>query len=333
MQASAPGKIILTGEHAVVYGAPAIAMAVNRYAKTTVKQHHSEQILFNLMDLSYHKSMTVNALKKLKSRLKTDYKKFQEGQFSIRDVIKRPFELSQYAFSTLLEKLQINDRGLHLETESTIPIGCGMGSSAASTLSVIHAISHFHNLNLDKKNYIKLALETENLQHGKSSGIDLQISLEGGCIRYQQGESQASTLPEFTLYVVNTGKPESTSGECIEHCRKKLENTRLLNDFEAVTNSIDNAIVNKNFPLFQKAIQENHKLLTHIDVVPHSVQQFIATIENNGGTAKICGAGACRGSQAGIVLIAMKESPSELCQSFNYQCEAIEGDSVGLQIT
>lgn len=333
MQSTAPGKIILSGEHAVVHGSPAIAMAVNRYAKTTVKKHDSEHVLFNLLDLSYHKSMTIKALKKLKARLKTDYKKFQEGDFSIREVIKRPFELSQYAFSTLLEKLQISDKGIHLQTESDIPIGCGMGSSAASTLSVIHAIGHFYNLNLDKKNYIKLALETENLQHGKSSGVDLQISLDGGCIRYQQGDTQKLALPTFPLYLVNTGKPESTSGESIESCRSYFEDKGLLAAFQTATDAVQASITRDHYADFQRAIKENHQLLNNIGVVPDPVNQFIQTIEAHGGAAKVCGAGACRGAHAGVTLIAMDEDPTQLCQDHGYQCESITGDNLGLQIT
>src|SRR6185295_9330925 len=95
--AIAPGKIILSGEHAVVCGQPALAIAVNRYATARVIEHTvPATIVFDLFNLKHHKDMTVKALKRIKSRLSEDYRGFLRGECGIKDVLKLPQELSHF---------------------------------------------------------------------------------------------------------------------------------------------------------------------------------------------------------------------------------------------
>lgn len=330
-KAIAPGKLILSGEHAVVYGQPALAMAVNRYAEAWVSEQQGRLIAFELLNLKYHKSMTMKALHKLKQRVHSSYQDFLNGKVHIRDVVKLPGELSKYAFTHLLEKLNhtLSD-GVKLSTHSNIPVGCGMGSSAAMILCVMHALALQQDLHVSPESYLEHAKETENLQHGRSSGVDLQVSLRGGCLRFQQGISQPRNIPNMPLFMVNSGKPQSTTGECVSAVAHKINNPITLTDFAAVTNAMDAAIGLQDLAEFQRAIQANHRLLVDIGVVPEKVQSFITAIEQSGGAAKICGAGAIRGDAAGIVLIAAETIPQKICEQFGYQVEAIEGDRLGL---
>ena len=72
LTARTPAKLILSGEHAVVYGQPAIAMAVDRYTTTTTTWRDSPHIHFKLADLKYAKTITLQTLQRLTMQLQTD---------------------------------------------------------------------------------------------------------------------------------------------------------------------------------------------------------------------------------------------------------------------
>jgi len=329
--ARAPGKLIISGEHAVVHGAPAIAIAVNRYASATALQQHESLISFNLLNLSYHKSMTKKALKEIKHRLGESYESFKRGEHSIKDVLKLPFELSQFALGHFLEKINPHDEdGIKLTTQSEIPMNAGMGSSAAMILAVMHAIALSKNKNFDNEYYYQHALETENLQHGKSSGLDIRICLQGGCLYFQNGEFETIPVSQHPIHIVNTGKSASSTGECVEHAKKYFETSALMNDFTAVTQQVKQALSTQDFSAFKKAINDNHRLLCQINVVPDKIQSFIGELEQNGFAAKICGAGAVHGDNAGIVMIIGEHSPEALCAKYNYTLQTIQVDTHGL---
>ncbi len=331
-KAVAPGKLILSGEHAVVYGQPALAMAVNRYAEAWVSQQQGALIGFDLLNLQYHKSMTMKALRKLKHRVQDNYAAFLRGEAHIRDVLKLPIELSQYAFTHFLEKVnhQLSD-GVKLSTHSTIPIGCGMGSSAAMILCIMHAVAQQQGLQLTLDNYIEHARETESLQHGRSSGVDLQVSLRGGCMRFQDGTWQARSLPNNPFYMVNTGKPHTTTGECVSAVKATMQDAALLAAFADITEAMDAAIASQNQHELQRCVRENHRLLCRIGVVPDKVQAFIDALEKTGAAAKICGAGAVAGDNAGVVLIVADDMPTRISDQFGYQSEIIAGEAHGLR--
>lgn len=332
MKAVAPGKLILSGEHAVVYGAPALAMAVDRFAEANISSELTPLISLDFLSLSYQKSHTLKTLRRIKHRLTEDYQAFLRGEYGIREVLKRPFELSQYVLTSMLDKfnLALSD-GFKLRTHSDIPMGCGMGSSAAMILSILHVIDQHHQLNLKKEHYLSYGMEAENLQHGYSSGLDLQISLSGGCLRYQNGVSETRLVPDLPMYIVNTGKPKSSTGECVTTVAPHFKETSLKQDFTGVTDGLDGALASGEFSQAVAAISENHRLLTTIGVVPEKVQLFITHLEKSGRAAKICGAGAVRGQQAGIVLILSPDNPESICQRFGYTCSPVKGETHGLR--
>ena len=302
MKAIAPGKLILSGEHAVVYDKPAIVMAVDRSAQSIVIPGDGpEEIAFNLRDLSQEQSFTLRALRELKNRVSKNYHLFLEGRIGIREVLYKPVELFQFAFITILDGLHLKvANGLKIELHSNIPIGCGMGSSAATVLSVLRAIGHYFRVEFRPEWCLKYSLETENLQHGHASGVDSYISMNGGCARFQKGQANRIPLPRMPMHLVLTGTPETTTGECVSRVHEQFAASRIWDDFEAVTNSMEKALSKNDIEEIQNCIRENHRLLQAIGVVPSKVQGFISEVEQWGAAAKVCGAGSIGGDNGGV---------------------------------
>jgi mevalonate kinase len=335
MRVFAPGKLILSGEHSVVYGQPALAMAVNRYVVASADSQLLPLISFSLSDLSYERGLTLQALKRLKSRIKSKYQRFISGDFTIREVLQQPVELAQFAFSLFQEALNIKlTQGIKIHIQSDIPMGCGMGSSAATILSIIHAIAHHLKMDMASDWYYRLGLEAENMQHGYSSGLDLRVSLYGGCIYVKNNEITTRTVPTMPLYIVNTGVPQTSTGECVSVAAKYFKHSDIAKDFGAVTDAFDAALQNNQLHAMRCAIRENHRLLSSIDVVPQRVQQFITDVEALDGAAKICGAGAVSGDHAGIVLVITDqlEALEKLCATYHYSMLPIRGESRGVHV-
>lgn len=335
MKVLAPGKLILSGEHAAVYGKPALAMAVNRYVVATATPQKLPFISFDLSDLAYEQRFSLSALDHLKRRIKEKYKRFVQGEFKIRDVLHKPVELAQFAFTLFFEALNIKlTQGIKIHIESDIPMGCGMGSSAATILSIVHAIAHHLGLDLPADMFYRLSLEAENMQHGYSSGLDLRVSMYGGCLYMEDGEIYSRPVPNLPMFLINTGSPETKTGECVEAARHHFKSTSIGEDFAAVTQAMDVALQSNKLADVIHAVAENHKLLVKIAVVPETVQRFINEVELIGGAGKICGAGAVAGEKGGVVLVLLEDEAAlqELCHKYHYNILPISGETRGVHV-
>jgi mevalonate kinase len=333
MKAIAPGKLILSGEHAVVYGCPAVAMAIDRSAQAIVSPADTDTISFNLGNFNYAESFTLRALRDIRGRVGDSYRLFLEGHLGIRDVLHKPVELFQYAFIMLLDGLHLKlERGVNVELFSNIPIGCGLGSSAATVLSELRAIGHFFRVDFRPEWHYRYSMEVENMQHGRASGVDSYMSLHGGCVRFQNGETRSLPLPSGPMFLVQTGTPATTTGECVVEVARNFETSTIWDEFTEVTGAFEVALVQGDLAAMQRAIRRNHRLLARIGVVPARVQQFIADVESWGAAAKTCGAGAVGGDAGGIVLVASRRPPVDLCKRYGYELVAVRGEPLGARI-
>ena len=216
--------------------------------------------------------------------------------------------------------------------QSDIPIGCGMGSSAATILSVVHAIAHHLKVDLSPEIFFRLGLEAENMQHGYSSGLDLRVSLHGGCILVKDGQTYQRSIPELPMYLINTGVPKTTTGECVAHAAAFFKNATLHDEFAAVTEAFDQALQTNHLQNTKFAVRANHQLLVKIGVVPELVRQFIAEVNHVDGAAKICGAGAVTGNKGGVVLVVAENitALADLCAKYHYSILPINGEPRGV---
>lgn len=333
MKAVAPGKLILSGEHAVVYGKPAIAMAIDRNAVFELTPQLGDQVTFDLPDVAASNSHTVLALRDFKRRIERKYREFLNGEIGISYVLSAPTDLFKFAFIHTLDGLHHTlDSGLVMRLRSSIPVGCGMGSSAATVLSELRAMGHYLRVDFKPDWFYEYSLEAEKLQHGKPSGVDSYISLHGGCAKFQNGQASPLSLPRMKMYLVQTGIPETTTGECVMEVERNFCNSAIWNEFEDVTNAFEDAIRHNNEQKIHWLVRENNRLLTAIGVVPQTVQQFIADVEQWGGSAKVCGAGSVKGEKGGVVLVFADSSPGEICRKYGYTVSPVRGDPLGTRI-
>lgn len=333
MKAVAPGKIILSGEHSVVYGKPAIAMAIDRSAVFQLTPQEGDQISFDLPGIELGDSHTVNALRDFKRRIDRKYREFQNGKLGIGYVLSAPADLFRFAFIHTLDGLHRKlDSGVVMKLRSSIPVGCGMGSSAATVLSEIRAMGHFFRVDFKPDWYYEYSLDAEKLQHGNPSGVDSYISLHGGCARFQDGQATSVALPRMQMYMVQTGIPSSSTGECVMAVEDDFKSSAIWSEFEGVTNAFEDALYTNDLQKIHESVRENNRLLTAIGVVPQKVQHFIHEIEQRGGSAKICGAGSVAGENGGIVLVFAAHMPKELCAEYGYTVSPVRGDPLGTRI-
>jgi mevalonate kinase len=361
--ATAPAKLIVTGEHSIVYGAPAISIAIDQRITTTVgwnensnKQncYNNPFINFNLSNLEYFKPHTLEKLMLLKRRLQNNYLQFLKGNCSIKEVIKKPFELLQFLVTSVIERLHLQiSRNLYIQVHSDIPIGSGLGSSAACIISCLYSLTKLFKVNWDPKKLFNIANDIENLQHGNSSGIDLYTIMFGGCNYFPENYRESFNnnhannycdtfdkveninLTGFDFKIVNTGKPAASTGECVSMVKQYFlrRNSSLVKEFSQATIDIKRALLAKNQIELIDAIRLNHALLSKIGVVPEKTQKFIKAIEQAGGAGKICGAGSVRGDNAGVVmLLGDLEKINKVVAAYGYLLQEVHIDHIGVTV-
>lgn len=140
------------------------------------------------------------------------------------------------------------------------------------------------------------------------------------------------SLPRMKMFMVQTGRPESTTGECVVEVERKMRNSAIWSEFEAVTNAFEQAIRTNDGQDLHWLVRENNRLLAAIGVVPERVQRFIREVEQEGGSAKICGAGSVVGNNAGVVLVFADVPPAELCAKHGYTVSPVRGDPLGTRM-
>jgi mevalonate kinase len=316
--ARAFAKIIISGEHAVVYGQPALAMSVDRYVKTSiVSLPNTDQYTLILENFDIAATITQKQLQAI-------------GQLQ---TLQQPLQLLQYALAKLIEKFNLKtDSGLEIRTISTIPISCGLGSSAALIVSLLHAVNHFFALNIKIEDYLVISTNIEHIQHGKSSGLDIYLATYGGSVRFENGNITPRIFADTPLRFINSGTSVSSTAECVNTVAKYFCHSTLANDFGAITNKLDEALQSQKLVAIKECICANNRLLNYIGIVPEKVQQFISDIEDRNGVAKICGAGAIEDDAAGIIMVMVDDDINDLLVKYGYEQLILKSNNHGVQI-
>lgn len=315
-QARAPGKIILSGEHAVVYGADAIAAAVQQYTTVAFSPVSNSRTINTLFSgISSGVTYPINMLSKLKHRLDARFEQFTRGDLPVQNILSHPNDLVMYALMAFLQQLpsrellkQLAPESGVLRSESTIPVGAGMGSSASAIAATLVLYEEILKKTLPTEKLFEMVRFCERLQHGFGSAIDAVTVTYGGINRISGEQHQRLDIAlDDNWYWLHTGVPSTSTGECVQYVRRHYghETTRW-HDFSDVTHTLVATLKDKADP--REVLKANQQLLDAIGVVPERTQQLITAIENKGGAAKVSGAGAVAGDKAGLILLYL---PSE----------------------
>jgi mevalonate kinase len=338
----APGKIIISGEHAVVHGAPALVTAVNRYARVEMIRKRAVGIDFNLRDFDHRTAFAVDELSDLYDTSVARREAFSRDEFQLGDILMQPSDLIPLAYETMRRDAASTGSGtanadvdgVLVTVDTDIPIGCGMGASSAVIVGVLATAAKFFQHCVSVERLYELAVHCERFQHLRPSGADPYTCLHGGCLRFCQGNVEKSLPTEpLPMYLVNSGTRAATTGECVRQVAHRFGDTDIWDDFTAVTDAIDAAIDGNDTAALYDGVRRNDELLRRIGVVPERVGRFIDEVSAADGAAKITGAGSIRGDGGGMVLIFAESAPADLCAAYGYELLDVEGEARGVHDT
>jgi mevalonate kinase len=208
-----------------------------------------------------------------------------------------------------------DDVGLEISIRSELPIGAGLGSSAALAIALLQALAATLATPFDDQQLLALSLEVERRQHGSPSGIDSAAVLHGGILRATRTATgtletapapfDPATLSHLSLW--SSGTPAESTGEVVAAVRRRAHHdpkwlAPWCDAIADATERVATALAGGNLAALGQAIRDCETALEGLGVVPPAVATALAAINTSGGSAKISGAGALTGAHAGAIL-------------------------------
>lgn len=306
--ASAPAKVILFGEHFIVYGGKAILCAIDKRITVESKLVNSSTIQID-SDLG---SMTIPRDEPIKN---VDVK-FRPVVFVAQKILKQ-FD---------------SKSGLKISIRSEIPSGVGLGSSSACCVATASSISGLF-ASYPKEEILKLALEAERTVFENASGADTASCTFGGIMEYtKQGTKNLNLDPKFQLVIANSRITHSTS-EVVMRVRQFMEkypgefSILCQNESSLIEEALDSLKANDLKRLGEKMII-NQTHLQKIGVSNQVLDSMAQLANGKSYGAKLTGAG-----DGGCIVILVDESnlKNALDVLSKYECFATKVDTTGVE--
>ena len=300
MNAAAPGKVILLGEHAVVYGHPALAAALTRSVFVTVEDGPAAELML------------------------------PQGMPTPGDILDGVVRIARGAG---------RQRGFVARVRSEIPLGGGLGSSAALGVALARAFCLGEGRKCPIEEAEQLALHLERVLHGAPSGVDPAICARGGVIVFsrphllRQGDlRQVESLargpdipprietvlaPPFWLVVALTGLARGTRSTVLPLVKRRAAEPHiydpLLQRLGALTLVCRDALVRADIESLGACFDEAHSVLQRLGVSCAELDDVVGKLKAAGAPgAKLTGAG---GGGAAIAIARDEEQARVLARS------------------
>jgi mevalonate kinase len=297
--ATAPGKIILFGEHAVVYGQPAIAVPVEQVRARVIVEPEPRGKPGGVRIVA--KDIRLDAW--------------------LEDL--PPEQPLAFTIHLLLSELNIaRCPACTVRISSTIPVASGLGSGAAVSVALLRAFSAFLGRPLPDEQISSFAYEVDKIHHGTPSGIDNTVITYAMPVYFVKGQPiQCFSVPQpFTLVIGDTGISSPTSLTVAEVRAAWQTDPELYEGyFSAIGRIVDQArrcIERGAIESLGLLMRENHALLQKIGVSCEALDGLVSVAERAGAWgAKLSGGGRggnmialVSAGQADVVSLALRES-------------------------
>ncbi len=273
--ASAPGKVILLGEHAAVYGNPVLVATVDLRTYVSVKKRNDDKIFVKSKELNLNENFPLSKIPEMKKR--------------------RELALVLEAIQKI-NSLAKKDSGWEISIKSDIPVASGMGSSASLASALVLAMTKELGKNPDKKEIANLAWEIENVIHGKSSGVDPFAVTFGGVLRYKKGDFTRLNLKKYPEITIGNTGIISDTGSVVSDVMKLKEKFPKFFDLylKTMLEIVDYGqrfLEEGNLENFGAVMNINHGLLSAIGVSHPELEKMVWAARKNSLGSKLCGAG------------------------------------------
>ena len=284
VKASAPGKIILFGEHAVVYNRPALAVPVTQvHVDVEVLDSPRKGVFIHAPGIDLHAEL--NSL---------------PANHPIASVMLKVFKLCGISQTPDLE----------INILSTIPVASGLGSGAAVSVALIRALSSYLLHSLSDNEINEIAFEVEKLHHGTPSGIDNTVITYNKPVYFIKGQPMEifKVGRPFTIVIGDTGisalTKESVGDVRSLWLRDTVNFENYFNEIAQIALIGRRSIESGRPELLGELMDQNHALLQNLTVSSSELDRLVEAARSAGALgAKLSGGG--RGGN----MIALVEQP------------------------
>ena len=270
--ASAPGKIILFGEHFVVHGTPAILAAIDKRVTVT-------------------STFTENKTLKINSQLGT----LEVPISSSHEKAKSEFKPFIYLANKMINSHQ-DVNGLEITIDSDIHIGVGLGSSSACCIAATASIFGLFK-EISSEEILKMSIEAEKTIFPDTSGADCTVCAYGGIIEYDKinGSKKNTDASNLNLLIANSMIPHSTKRSVGKVSKFKEDDEDRFSQLcvleTKLIDEVNLALKNKDLITLGLKMSENQKYLEEIQVSNDTLRYMISSLKEISLGAKITGAG------------------------------------------
>jgi mevalonate kinase len=314
VRSSAPGKVYLFGEHAVVYGEPAVPCAVGLRAQVTVTRRE-DGLRVRAGDLSldgfaveYNGDTSAPEVDVPKNLLDAAMGYINEAVAQAREAARE-------------RGVEADGTGFEVTVDSDIPLGAGLGSSAAVVVATIDAATRELGVELPREELADRAYRVEHtVQDGGASRADTFCATMGGAVRIEGEDCRTLATPDLPLVVGYDGGAGDT-GELVAQVRELRDTHPFVADTVSTVGDLvrrgEDALAADDRATLGELMDVNHGLLSALGVSARSLDAMVwAAREAGARGAKLTGAGG------GGCIVALGD-PDELERALSYvpECE------------